>query len=164
VENYLLHTDFTWGFRIKYPSDWRKVAISPTTIGFFSPPESPNDIFQDNVMVVVDETIVSLSEYVDFQVNKLTSVAPTVQIGRRSRVTAANLPAEQVEVSGQMGPCFRGNRPEMIPIRILTVCVMKGKRVYTVTYTAEARAYEKFMPQFRAMLESFELGGQSGSR
>jgi hypothetical protein len=158
MENYLLHTDFTWGYRIKYPADWQKLAISPTVFGFFSPAESPNDIFRDNVRVDVDETIVSLREYIDFEISKSPSVAPTLQIGGRSALMVANLPAEQIEMSGQMVSGFRNGQPEMMPIRILTVCVMKGKRVYTVIYTAEARAYEKFMPQFRGMLESFELG------
>jgi len=158
MENYLLHTDFTWGYQIKYPADWQKLAISPSLFGFFSPAESPNDIFQDHVRVSIDETIVSLREYIDFEISKLPSVAPTLQIGGRSALTVANLPAEQFEMSGQIGPAFRNGKPDMMPIRILNVCVMKGKLVYTLTYIAEARAYEKFVPQFRAMLESFELG------
>ena len=95
MENYLLHTDFTWGYQIKYPADWQKLAISPTLFGFFSPAESPNDIFQDHVRVSIDETIVSLREYIDFEISKLPSVAPTLQIGGRSALTGANLPAEQ---------------------------------------------------------------------
>jgi hypothetical protein len=158
MENYLVHRSLTWGFQIKHPADWDKLAISPTVFGFFSPAEGPNDIFRDNVNVSVDETIVTLREFMDFEISKLPSVAPSLQIGRRSGLTVANLPAEQVEMSGQMGPYLRQGQPEMMPIRILTVWVMKGRRVYTLTYTAEARAYEKFIPQFRAMLESFELG------
>ena len=101
MENYLLHTDFTWGYQIKYPADWQKLAISPTLFGFFSPAESPNDIFQDHVRVSIDETIVSLREYIDFEISKLPSVAPTLQIGGRSALTVANLPAEQFEMERQ---------------------------------------------------------------
>jgi hypothetical protein len=157
VENYLLHTDFTWGFRIKYPGEWRKLAMSPISIGFFSPPESPNDVFQDNVTVSIDETTVGLGEFVDFELSKLRKLAPNLRLEKPSEVTLANLPAQEVEMSGKLGPYFRSGQAEMMPIGIVTVWVLKGKRVYSLTYTAEKRAYEKFMPQFRVMLDSFEF-------
>jgi hypothetical protein len=52
---------------------------------------------------------------------------------------------------------IRNNQPEMMLTQMTVVWVMKGKRIYRIEYTAEARAYAKFMPQFQAMLDSFEL-------
>jgi hypothetical protein len=157
MENYLVHTDFSYGFRLKYPSDWRKLVLAPNVVGFLSPPESPTDIFQDNVVVNVGETNLSLREQVDSEMSQLPSLFPNWVSGQPYGVTVANLPAEQLQLAGQMGPDLRNNQPEMMPTQMTVVWVMKGKRIYRIEYTAEARAYAKFMPQFQAMLESFEL-------
>ena len=39
----------------------------------------------------------------------------------------------------------------------LQVYVLKDKRVYCLTYTAEPLAYDKYMPQVQEMLASLEL-------
>jgi hypothetical protein len=157
MENYLVHTDFSYGFRLKYPSDWRKLVLAPNMVGFLSPPESPTDIFQDNVVVNVGETNLSLREQVDSEMSQLPSLFPNWASGQPYGVTVANLPAERLQLAGQMGPDLRNNQPEMMLTQMTVVWVMKGKRIYRIEYTAEARAYAKFMPQFQAMLESFEL-------
>ena len=46
-----------------------------------------------------------------------------------------------------MGPDLRNNQPEMMLTQMTVVWVMKGKRIYRIEYTAEARAYAKFTPQ-----------------
>ena len=157
MENYLVHTDFSYGFRLKYPSDWRKLVLAPNMVGFLSPPESPTDIFQDNVVVNVGETNLSLREQVDSEMSQVPSLFPNWASGQPYGVTVANLPAERLQLAGQMGPDLRNNQPEMMPTQMTVVWVIKGKRIYRIEYTAEARAYAKFMPQFQAMLESFEL-------
>ena len=157
MENYLVHTDFSYGFRLKYPSDWRKLVLAPNEVCFLSPPESPTDIFQDNVVVNVGETNLSLREQVDSEMSQVPSVFPNWASRQPYGVTVANLPAQRLQLAGQMGPGLRNNQPEMMLTQMTVVWVMKGKRIYRIEYTAEARVYAKFMPQFQAMLESFEL-------
>lgn len=157
MSQYLMHTDFAWGYRIQYPADWQKQPASLTSIHFYSPPENPGDVFRDYVSVSIDETIISLAEYMDFQLKRAQSMAPNVRFGPRTALTLANLPAEQIEMTGQLGPLLRNGRPEMLPIRCLIVAVKKEKCVVALTFMAESRAYEKFLPEFQAMLTSLEL-------
>jgi hypothetical protein len=155
----LTHTDFTWGYRLQYPADWQKQPTSPTAIHFFSPLENPGDVFRDNVGVEIDETIVSLAEYVDFSINQVRTMAPNFQFGPRAATVLAGLPAEQFDMTGQLGPFIRNSRPEMLPVRYRIVAAKKEKRVLTLTFTAEARAFEKFLPSFEAMTQSMQLSG-----
>src|SRR4029453_2503292 len=144
-------------FGSSIPPTGASSSLRPTSSASLSPPESPTDIFQDNVVVNVGETNLSLREQVDSEMSQLPSVFPNWTSGQPYGVTVANLPAERLQLAGQMGPDLRNNQPEMMLTQMTVVWVMKGKRIYRIEYTAEGRAYAKFMPQFQAMLESFEL-------
>jgi hypothetical protein len=155
MKEFLTHTDFKNGYRIKYPAHWQKQALSPTMTGFFAPRESPADIFSENVNVGVEEASVTLDEQVDFQVTQMQ--AGNLQLIGRSEKRLADLPAQALEFRGQLGPVMKHGRIEMVAMQWLQVYVLKDKRVYCLTYTAEPLAYDKYMPQVQEMLASLEL-------
>ncbi len=156
MAEFQVHMDFTNKYRIKYPADWQRQALSPTTTGFFAARENPADVFSENVNVSWEETPVSLVEYVDFQVGQLKAISK-FQLISRDEIRLAGHPAQQIEIRGEVGPIMAGGQMQMVPLQWLCVCVLKDKRAYCITYSAEPRAYDKYMPQVQEMLDSLEL-------
>lgn len=156
MSDLLTHTDFTHKYRIKYPAAWTCNAISPTCTGFFSPRESPADPVAENVNVLVEEMPKSLEQWVEMQLAQMHAV-PGFQVGGVADCMVANLPARQISFSGPFGPFMANGTLTTIPLQWLSTCVIKDGRGYSITYTAEPRAYDKFMPQVQAMLDSLEL-------
>src|SRR6266702_3947202 len=96
------HTDFTNGYRIKYPGDWEKQALTPTLTVFLAPRESPSDVFRENVNVSAEEIAVTLSQHVDLQVNMMQSTGWNFQLTDRSDTQLAGLPAQTLEFNGRL--------------------------------------------------------------
>ncbi len=154
---YLSHTDFVNGYRIKYPATWRKQSIAPTATGFFSSLEGPTDTFSDNVNVIVDETSLSLKDYVSTEIATMTAAGSTLKLGKRDETTAAGLPAIKLEFTGELGPLMKGGHSVTLPMQWLQIYVLKGKRMYCLTYTAENHSYDKYLQQVQEMVDSLEL-------
>jgi hypothetical protein len=150
------HTDFTNGYRINYPADWQRQALSPAIMGFFAPRENPADVFSENVNVGIVDTPIPLEQYIDLQVAQMQSI-PGSRLISRSEISLSGLPAHKVEFSGQVGPIMLNGHVEMLPMQWLLAFVLKNKRVFIVTYTAEPRVYNKYMPIVQEMLNSLEL-------
>jgi hypothetical protein len=151
------HMDFTNGYRINYPDDWQRQQLTPVVTGFFAPREGPADIFSENVNVAVGEAPGPLTQFVDAQVVQMQNSGGAVQLIGRTHSLVNGLPAEQIQFSGHMGPVLLRGQPEMVPMQWLQVYVQKNRRMYCLTYTAEPRAYELYMPQIQAMITSLEL-------
>ena len=153
---FLNHTDFTNGYRINYPADWQRQVLSPTIICFFAPRENPTDIFFENVNINVLEMSVPLQQLVDMQIAQIQSV-PTSQMISRSAATIAGLAAEKIEFSGQLGPAMQNGQMQMLQMQWLSVFVPRDKKIFNFTYTAETRAYNKYLPLIQQMLSSLEF-------
>lgn len=157
MEKFLSHTDFTNGYRIKYPAAWRKQSLAPTATGFFSSLEGSADMFSDNVNVLVDQAEVTLDEYVKNQIAMMTAAGSTLKLTKRTETRAAGLPAITLEFSGQLGPVMKEGQVVTLPMRWMQVYVLKDKRMYCVTYTAEPKSYDKYLEQVKEMVDSLEL-------
>jgi len=141
------HIDFMNGYRIDYPVDWQCRQISPTQMGFYAPPENSVDAFSENVTVGMEYTPQSLDQYIEFQVAQMQTIGG-FQLISRNESYLANLPGQKLEFSGHMGPAM---------LQLLVAVILKNKLALIVTYTAQADAYNKYMPIVDAMLNSLKL-------
>src|SRR5690242_18135199 len=139
-----IHTDYTNGYRIKYPADWRPQTLSPDTMGFFAPQDNDADIFLENVNIGVEDTQLLLNQYVDVQVAQLKA-AGSFQFISRENTYIAGLPAQKLEFNGQLGPSMQYGRLVMLPVQWLFAIVVKNCRAYVITYTAQQHMFETCM-------------------
>lgn len=159
MNNFQIHTDFMNGYRLGFPPDWEKQPLAPNAMAFLAPRESSADIFRENVNISMHEIAVTLAQHVDLQVNLMGS-APGAQLRllHRGDALVAGVPAQRLEFTGRLGPVMKPDGSAgFIPMQWLQVYALKGAKMYCFTYTAEDRAYQKFLPVVLEMLNSLEL-------
>src|SRR5438874_10446825 len=95
-QQFLPYENFTLGFRMKYPADWWKDdQVGVPIVCFSSPPESPTDMFRENLTVTVDELAPgqTFQEYIDQSINACRMMMPNFSVIASQSGTLSSLPA-----------------------------------------------------------------------
>jgi eukaryotic-like serine/threonine-protein kinase len=144
----------TQGFKISYPETWSKQNrddFFATGVVFFSPLENEEDIFKEQVSVLVEvlPQNMSLRQYTSesiAEIKKLSdpnvSPAQTINLGKQE--------AKQVVYSGEENGTL---------VRRMQTWLIKNNQAYVITYTAQPDNYESYLPTAEQMIESFENTG-----
>ena len=148
-----VYKDKTYGFSIEYPRRWQKV-VAPqpgAAVVFVSPKENPQDRFQENVNITVQNVpaeIATLEDFSDRAVLQMTKVFKNIKVAETKDITFGQRRGRQV--------VFVAEKPDAITI--LTVWALKGAdKAYILTYMAATRSYSTYLPLVQEMIRSFEL-------
>lgn len=151
----LPYLNLALSLRVDYPSDWQireHATAQASAVAFVSPRETPSDFFAENVVLIVEPIVSSISaeEYVNASMNNM----------RNGAIQFVGEP-QPTQVSGQ--PRYRvvytAPLPGQVPLagKSLLVMFIRGEYGYALTYTAEATHYDTFLARVEKMISTLTL-------
>ncbi len=146
----------SYGFKIKYPSNWDLQKIeNPTTkevVEFFPVNEIDAKILSQVKVIVRVESLtknMSLDEYKKSSENEIRQFLSEGKIIESSGITLARQQAYKLVYYGR-------NQQNILLQKMEVVTLYKGK-AYVITYEAEIGKYPDFLKIVREIIKSFEI-------
>lgn len=150
----LLETYKAYGIAIQYPTEWQKIVTPDRITGnlarFLPPKESNNDIFQENINLIVHdlpENSRELKQLTQYNLDDIKQ-SPDSKIMLEGETTLAKQEAYQVIYT---------IKDDGINIQRLQVWTVKDNKAYIITYAAEINQYNKYLNTAKKMINSFEI-------
>ncbi|MDF5720336.1 MAG: protein kinase [Rhizonema sp. PD37] len=147
--DFLTYKNPIYGIEMKYPQSWKKQEIG--TFGdiakFSSPLKTDSNTSQAEVTIEIQnlKQPISLAEYTNAKVNEITQYLTNAKIHDSGSTTLANQPAHEVIYSGKQ---------EQYNVKRKAVWLLKNKKAYIITYTAEENQYDDFLKPAQDMINS----------
>ncbi len=145
------YSNKTYGFQVRYPSDWKfKENINGTVVTFIAPKSSKFAAFQENLNIIVQDLSahpLSLKEYSKQAVGQLTAMYNNVEILDTDSIIMSNLPATKIEYL--MKAEFK--------IKLIQVWTVKDKKAYLITFSADADRFDQYKGKAMGIIKSFKL-------
>ena len=140
-------------FTIKYPSDWKvdESGTMGTKVIFFSPLESADDQFSENINIMTQDLTASpmtLKEYTDLSVKQINTLVTNGKIIESTTMQTPSGEGQRLVYTMDQGQYH---------LQFEQLYVIKKDKVYLVTYTAETTSYQKYLSKASHALESFIL-------
>ena len=153
--SFLQYLNFKQGIRISYPSGWtHREQIAPVgfAVIFNSPAEDLSDQFSENLNIFVEAMppAVTVDQYAQGCLQGMGQMP--IQFIENTRATLAGRPAYRWVYTGALQ--FPGITLSGKSMQYVTVANSKG---YVVTYTAELKKFDKFLPLIQQMCDSLEI-------
>lgn len=150
--SYISYINQDYGVKINYPKTWQVETRDDFLISgfiFLAPLENSQDIFQENISIFV-ENLVS-----DTSLNEYTSES-IAEIKQLSDPNVTN--AKQTVLGSYEGRSviYQG-KEQNIAVKRMQIWTVVESRAYTVTYTAQPKDYEKYLPIVQQITNSFNL-------
>lgn len=154
-------TDFTLyenskaGYRVLYYNQWTVEQVEGIdAVVFLSPLEGERDTSRENVVVFVTELkpgdSTDIHQYVERDLTAMKEQNPELRVIESTAVTLADSPAHKVvyitgkETGGELN----------ITVQVGTI---KEDTLYLLTYISVISTYNKYLPIFEKMVDSFEI-------
>jgi hypothetical protein len=152
-EGLLVYLNLAQGIRMKYPNTWQKQEETGPMgflVAFLSPLEDPFDRFSENVNLIVAKLPMpaTLEQFVRYAYDQAMQLGAFTVLEGPTKDQLGNLPAYRMVYTGQLPGDLSG--------KYLVYLALNGDRAYTLTYTAQAGKYEKFLGNARQIAASLE--------
>lgn len=138
-------------YSITFPSEWDVGAgWTDEDVTALSPSERPDDIFHENVTVLVDDQIgnLSLDQYYASSLDGLKKLATDFHLEDQG----------DIEIGGnQARYLIFTHRAGIYTFRVLQYILVEDQKAYLITCTATVDSYAKFEPEFKQIAQSFRL-------
>ena len=135
-----------FNFDISYPQDWSVKEISGI-VAFLSPMEGPDDLFAENVNVVVED----ISNY-QFTTEEYAKAADAYWI-----TTDASLHIQDFQKTSLCGEDAFYTIVSGAGLRYKQYKLVVQSRAYILTYTAQEHAFEQFLPIADKIIHTFQI-------
>lgn len=152
--DFLTYENSNYGFKIKYPQNWKVQAIDdPITgeVAKFLPP-SKSELFGLAAQVVVkieDLEPISLTEYAKSSIEEIRQFLPgAIILDDNRKATLGDRPAYELTYKGVQ---------DGIAVQKMEVATLWQYKAHVLTYEAEAGDYSNWEPTARQIVDSFEL-------
>ena len=147
------YTNREYGFSILLPRWWqREGANQHWVVVAKSPIKGKDDVFQENINIVVTDLPEAVPLDTFFELNKAETlrILPGVETG---------IQEGEISSGGRRGRwlSFETQRPEGIRLRIISAVWMKNNRVFIVTGSCWAEEQKTYEPMYRRMLRSMVI-------
>jgi hypothetical protein len=142
----------TLGVSIQYPSDWELQEESNDKLRFI---KQEGFVTADLNVENLDESETTLSEYANTRVNELQAQRPEFQLISNEPITISNKPAQKVVYTFEREEDGETNK-------VMRIWSTNEDKLYTLAYIAESGQYDRYLPSFQRMVDSFRIGN-SGS-
>ena len=137
----------TLGFSIQYPSDWELQEESNDKLRFI---KQEGFVTADLNVESLDESETTLSEYANTRVNELQGERPEFQLISNEPTTISNKPAQKVIYTFEREEDGKTNK-------VMRIWTINEDKLYTLAYIAESTQYDRYLPAFQRMVDSFRL-------
>jgi hypothetical protein len=155
-QTFLPYNNPNLGVSIQYPSDWQLKERSNDKLNF---------IKQEGIAAVdlnvenLEQPDTTLSEYSNTRINELRSQRPDFQLIGFEPITISNdKPAQRVVYTFEREEDGKTNK-------VMRIWTINEGKLYTLAYIAESNQYDRYLPSFQRMIDSFmiDTGGTSPS-
>lgn len=149
IEKYVAYENAEYGIDLERPETWSVreewMTLQPG-VTFLAPLENNTDNFRENITVSIENLVqpLSLNEYTELAVAQIENSNTIIE--QPTETTFANREARKIVYREQDGNKKR-----------LEVWMIKNKKAYISTYTAEIKKFDKFAKQAERIFESFAI-------
>lgn len=139
--------------KIQYPLDWQRQdlpypGLTQEVVTFLSQQAANQGNFQENITISVIDYSGTLSDSKDTFINEIKKGITGANVIESGSSTLANRPAIQV--------IYTGNDANH-ELKNLKIWTLSGDKAYVITYTADAKDYNRFLSIANSMIKSFEM-------
>jgi hypothetical protein len=140
---------------VSYVSDGKNLsAIVWLTSQFEEPPLNYTiDTFQEELIVTISDTNLTLEDYTAQNMARLPLFSPGFTVEENSTMLAGNL-AHQISYT---------NTTSQGEVRITRIWAIDGGKAYEITYSALSSTYHQLLPTIQEMIDTFEIVLSSSS-
>jgi eukaryotic-like serine/threonine-protein kinase len=156
-QSFLPYKNPNLGISIQYPSDWQLLERSNDELNFI---KQEGFVSTDLNVENLEQFGTTLSEYANTKVNELRSQRPDFQlIGFEPTTISNDKPAQRVVYTFEREEDGKINK-------VMRIWSINEGKLYTLAYIAESSQYERYLPSFQRMVDSFNIdaGDTSTSR
>jgi hypothetical protein len=111
------------------------------------------DTFQEELMITISDTNLTLEDYTAQNMARLPLFSPGFTVEENSTMLAGNL-AHQISYT---------NTTSQGEVRITRIWTIEGGKAYEITYSALPSTYHQFLPIIQEMIDTFEIVSSSSS-
>ena len=144
----------TLGVSIQYPSDWELQEESNDKLRFI---KQEGFVTADLNVENQDESETTLAEYANTRVNELQAQRPGFQLISNEPTTISNKPAQKVVYTFEREEDGKTNK-------VMRIWSTNEDKLYTLAYIAESSQYDRYLPTFQRMVDSFRIGDSDSGR
>ena len=138
----------SYGFSIHPPAGWEVVDSGlreGTPVTFWGPKDK---VFAPNVFIAVMEATDTLEEYISMAKQQLSLILTNYQlVDEKSRVIDG-LPAYELVYTYEKG---------VFHLKAMRVFLLKGEKVYTISFTVLRDNYDEYLPVFESSVETLKI-------
>jgi hypothetical protein len=136
------------GVSIQYPSDWELEEESNDKLRFI---KQDGFVTADLNIEDIDQSDTTLSEYASTRVNELQTQRPEFQLVSNEPTTISkNIPAQKVVYTFEREEDGKTNK-------VMRIWSTNEDKLYTLAYIAESGQYDRYLPSFQRMVDTFFL-------
>lgn len=141
------------GFSISYPKTWTvdRSGENGTSFYLFSPFLSSNDVFQENVNLIIQDVKgygITLDSYTEFSIDDIGKSVQNSRILENIRKSAHGLSYHKMVYSGEING---------FKLTFMQYYWVVNEKVYLLTFTAEPDQFSKYLPVADRILNSFVM-------
>ena len=137
---------------LKYPHEWeQRKAKNELVVVFLSPKESESDLFRENLSVMIKKNpyqTQNINLIIDFEIENLKNAFLNFILIEKSKNKLSKISGYRLVYSG---------KKKDITFKIMQYYVLKGKRIYLITYTAQQDKFLKYKRTIKKIVKSFKI-------
>jgi len=150
LSSYRYH-DSNLGFALELPEGW-EIGQAPNdkTVVMLSPMEGEDDPFRENMNVIVTEldADISLQDLFNLNVNNAKMMLPSFEAIAVEPLEISGAPAMKLIYSFEI---------EGTTLKNIVYILLKGRTMYTITFSCLEQRFDEFRPAFETIGSSFQL-------
>ncbi|WP_414623250.1 PsbP-related protein [Calothrix sp. CCY 0018] len=144
------------GITIKYPQSWQRQDIgnifTKELVKFLSL-LGKQDNFEEKVVLSIEDYPGSLEQSKDDFTKEINKALSAAEIIETTPITLGFKPAFKIIYTGK-------DEEKNLNLKNLQIWTLKANKAYIITYTAEQKDYDKFLPELKNMIKTFEISEQ----
>lgn len=150
--SYKDYVNQNFNIKLSYPSDYKtKEGYMGAVVFFLSPIENPNDSFQENLSVMVQDLSgqsLTLNDFSQLNLKQIETIVTNAKIISSKETTLAGKPGYEVIYSGQQGK---------YNLKWRQLWTIVDNKAYIISSTSEEARFDNYFETFNKMADSFEI-------
>jgi hypothetical protein len=146
------------GFKITWPTRYKtdQSASTSTKLYIYFADDTPVDAITVSTDESFDE-LAKLDTVTEKYADAITSAYKDLNVLSKERTTLSGNAAFRTIYRGTLAVQYDDNTVRDETLKVNQTWTLKNARVYTLTYKALARDYNRYLPQARSIMKSFTL-------
>lgn len=135
---------------MSYPEKW-EVKENENMLAFLSPTENENDIFQENVNLIIQDLSaqpMTLDEFTKLSQDQLKQYLAKAPVTKLTHTTLVGQKADQLEYSAE----YQGFK-----LKLRQYWFIKDNKAYVFTYTANEATFQQYLAPADQIIKSFKF-------